>query len=105
MRPKATCAFGKLNVNSTALRKSNESCNRRNASAPDYKGLKLVAVGWFMLIALSELVFGGDTLAWVVVLCSVAVIAGEWTDSKAESEWQMDRWKEERQISGNPEAH
>ena len=42
-----------------------------------------------MLIALSELVFGGDTLAWVVVLCSVAVIAGEWTDSKAESEWQM----------------
>lgn len=66
---------------------------------PDYKGLRFLAVGWFLLIALSELVFGGDTLAWVVVISSIAFFAQARADFASENEWKKERWKEERKIS------
>jgi hypothetical protein len=65
---------------------------------PDYKGASFVMVGWITLVALSELVFGGDILAFVVVISSAAFFAGAWTDSVAELDWKKERWREKDQI-------
>lgn len=65
---------------------------------PDYEGLRFLAVGWFLLIALAELVFGGDYLPWLVVICSIAFFAEAWTDFAAEHEWEKERWKKKDEI-------
>jgi hypothetical protein len=66
---------------------------------PDYTSLKFFGLGWIMLIALSELFFGGNALAWVVVVCSVAVFAEAWVEFAAEREWEKERWKKKDEIN------
>lgn len=66
---------------------------------PDCIGVKFLLLGWLTLIAISELVFGGDILAWLVVACACAVLAEAWADQKAQHEWETERWKKKDQIA------
>lgn len=75
-----------------------QSSKRRR---PDYNGVKFFLLGLLTLIAISELVFGGDTVAWLVVVCACAACAEAWTDLKAQREWERERRKEKDQIAAS----
>jgi hypothetical protein len=66
---------------------------------PDYKALSFVAAGWFLLLALSELVFGGVGLAWWVAAASISVFVEAWSDRTTQFEWEKKCWKKEVEIA------
>ena len=66
---------------------------------PDYKGLSLLVVGCFLILAIVDLVVGGIHLAWLVLVCSVIFFLEAWSDFSAKYEWEKKRGKKEKEIS------
>ena len=68
-------------------------------NSPDYGAIRFVTVGWFLLLAISELIFGGDALAWWVAFGSIGFFVEARSDRAAQIKWQMKRWKKEEEIA------
>jgi hypothetical protein len=94
-----TCADGKPRAGLYRIEEIERALISAKRQRPDYKALSFVAAGWFLLLALSELVFGGVGLAWWVAAASISVFVEAWSDRTTQFEWEKKRWKKEVEIA------